>query len=120
MGGSFTLNRAMHDVPQEVLETSGCEISMGNKSPVGLRRKNGAQAAQPSTAALGPSLAPLSSTTAADVAKHPPPPQLSPTKLSAKMAAGLMQDALRELPLRRQADDRQAEVGGAGKAKSGF
>ncbi|KAI7367219.1 hypothetical protein KC331_g6560 [Hortaea werneckii] len=70
MGGSVTLNPEVHNVPQEVLETSGCETFVGNKGHVGLQRKNGSQAA------------PLSSITVAGIAKHPPPPRLSATKLS--------------------------------------
>ncbi|KAI7328830.1 hypothetical protein KC315_g6451 [Hortaea werneckii] len=99
MGGSVTLNPEVHNVPQEVLETSGYETFMDNKGQVGLRRNNGKQAAQPSTAAPMPSSAPLSSAITADAVKHPPPPQLSAAKLTAEKAAEPMHEVLWELPL---------------------
>ncbi|KAI7187552.1 hypothetical protein KC352_g22215 [Hortaea werneckii] len=115
MGGTVTLDPEMTGVPQEVLETSGYETFMDPKGQVGLRRKEGQGSSQqqpasssssgPATAA-GPSTAsplPTSNPTAAGVTKPPhhppPPPRLSATKLTAKKAAELMQNALRDLPL---------------------
>ncbi|TKA26816.1 hypothetical protein B0A50_04262 [Salinomyces thailandicus] len=97
MGGTVTLDAETNDVPQEVLETSGYETFMDTKGQVGLRRKDGVQVQTQSVA--GPSSGSLAAGAATGVAKHPPPPRLSATKLTAEKAAELMQNALRELPL---------------------